>query len=188
RSVFEETGLAHQGPDIQITAEYTPVSEPGPNGAPGPPVVHSKWPTGAATQVRGQERPFPAQAGLPLVPGYEILRELGQGGMGIVYEARDLQLQRLVALKMIRPGRDVSQGALARFLAEARAVAQFKHAHLVQIYEIDEHEGQPYLSLELVEGGSLKRRLAGTPQTATAAAARSEEHTSEFQSRVDLVC
>ena len=91
--------------------------------------------------------------------------------MGIVYEARDLQLQRLVALKMIRPGRDLSHDALERLLAEARAVAQFKHPHLVQIYDIGEHDGQPYFSLELLEGGSLKHKLAGTPQPAAEAAA-----------------
>ena len=93
--------------------------------------------------------------------------------MGVVYKARHLKLQRLVALKMILPGRDLSEGDRdqERFLSEARAVAQFQHPHLVQIYEIGEHDGQPYFSLELLEGGNLSRKLAGTPQPAAAAAA-----------------
>src|SRR5207247_2507450 len=87
------------------------------------------------------------------------------------YKARHLLLKRLVALKMILPGWVLSPDRLARFLAEAQAVARFQHPNLVQIYGTGTHEGLPYLSLELVEGGSLKQKLTGTPQPPAAAAA-----------------
>ncbi len=107
----------------------------------------------------------------PELPGYEVLGELGKGGMGIVYKALDLRLRRLVALKRIHPGHDLSPERLERFLTEARAVARFQHPNLVQIYEIGEHQGHPYFSLELVEGGTLKEKLQGTPQPANESAA-----------------
>jgi tetratricopeptide (TPR) repeat protein/predicted Ser/Thr protein kinase len=112
-------------------------------------------------------RPTPLRAS---VPGYEILGELGRGGMGVVYKARQKGLNRLVALKMILSGGHASSGDLARFRLEAEAVAKLKHPNIVQIYEIGEHFGQPYFSLEFVDGGSLDKKLAGTPQPAAQAA------------------
>jgi tetratricopeptide (TPR) repeat protein len=109
---------------------------------------------------------------LPTVPGYEILAIVGRGGMGIVYQARDLKLQRLVALKMIDPERERAPGPedLKQMLAEARAVAQLGHPHIVHIYAIGEHDGQPYLALEFLDGGNLSKKLGGLPQPANAAA------------------
>lgn len=101
-------------------------------------------------------------APLPAVAGYEIGGELGRGGMGVVYRAQHLCLNRTVALKMI--GVAESAEHLARFLAEARAVARLQHPHIVQIHEIGEQDGRPYIALEYVAGVTLARHLNGTPQ------------------------
>ncbi|HND56316.1 MAG TPA: serine/threonine-protein kinase, partial [Pirellulaceae bacterium] len=101
---------------------------------------------------------------LPRIPGYDVLEMLGRGGMGVVYKARDLLLRRLVALKMISSGMAVGPEMLERFRAEARAVAALQHPHLVQIHEVGEHEGRPYLVFEFMAGGSLDARLGGVPQ------------------------
>jgi hypothetical protein len=96
---------------------------------------------------------------LPGVPNYEILRELGRGGMGVVYLARDQRLGRLVALKMLLGAEFAGPESRRRFLTEAKAVAQLRHPNIVQIYEVGEHVGLPYLALEYVEGGTLKQLI-----------------------------
>ena len=98
------------------------------------------------------------------VPGFEILSELGRGGMGIVYKARQLRLKRLVALKVIRHDRHCNREDLARFEIEAEVVARLNHPNIVRIYDIGRAIGVPFVALELLEGGTLKERLAGTPQ------------------------
>jgi hypothetical protein len=103
----------------------------------------------------------------PILPGYEILDELGRGGMGVVYKARQTALGRTVALKMILSGSQAGKAELARFQAEAQAVARLQHPNIVQIFEAGEHRedglSRPYMALEFVPGGSLADRLTGEP-------------------------
>src|SRR5205807_742852 len=108
--------------------------------------------------------------GCPTVTGYEILGELGRGGMGVVYKARRIDLKRLVALKMIVAGAHAGPDQLARFRTEAEAVARLQHPNIVQIYEVGEQDGLPFFSLEFVGGGSLDQKLGGNPQDPRAAA------------------
>src|SRR5437773_2236790 len=104
------------------------------------------------------------------VGGFELLEELGRGGMGVVYKAWQPGLNRLVALKMI-PGRALADpDAVARFRREAEAVARLQHPNIVHVHEVGEHDGQPYLVMEYVPGASLRQRLGGTPLTSPAAA------------------
>lgn len=105
----------------------------------------------------------------PAIPGYAILERIGRGGMGVVYKARQLRLNRLVALKMI-DGSLPSDEQLARFEQEAEAVALLQHPHIVQIHEVGEAGGRPFLALEFVDGETLAKRLGGEPQPPLAAA------------------
>jgi hypothetical protein len=109
------------------------------------------------------------------VPGYEVLGLLGRGGMGVVYQARQVQADRLVALKMILHAEHTGADGRTRFQSEARAVARLQHPHIVQVYEVGEHNGLPFFSLELCAGGGLDRKLAGTPLEARPAAALVEK-------------
>jgi WD40 repeat protein len=101
------------------------------------------------------------------VPGYEVLEELGRGGMGVVYKARDLRLRRVVALKMLLGGYFADREQRQRFCREAEAVARLQHPNIVQLFETGEFDAdgqpRPYFTLEFVDGGSLADRLAGRP-------------------------
>jgi serine/threonine-protein kinase len=115
----------------------------------------------------------PAQGGpaADAIPGYEILGTLGRGGMGVVYKARHLRLKRLVAVKMILAGGHAGPDDLARFRTEAEAIARLQHPSIVQVFEVGEHGALPFLSLEFCGGGSLAKKLAGTPLPPAEAAA-----------------
>jgi serine/threonine protein kinase len=104
------------------------------------------------------------------IPGYAILGELGHGGMGVVYKARQVSLGRLVALKMILAGAHARPEVVARFRAEAKTIAQLQHTTIVQVHEVGEHDGLQFLSLEFVKGTTLAKRLASDPQPGRAAA------------------
>jgi eukaryotic-like serine/threonine-protein kinase len=118
-----------------------------------------------ATPDPAPDLPIPSSIG-----DYDILEVLGRGGMGVVYKARHRTLGRLAALKMILSAEHASRAELCRFQAEAEAVGQLRHPNIVQIYEVDEADGNPYFALEFVEGGTLSARISQQPLPARQAA------------------
>ena len=111
---------------------------------------------------------FPARksrpASWPEIDGYQLLGELDRGGMGVVYLARQLTLDREVAVKVLLSGRHAGPRLRGRFQSEAATLARLRHPNIVQIFDSGQTEGVPYLALELVDGGSLKKGLGGRPQ------------------------
>ena len=152
----------------------TPAGEVDPGQvAGGATVAHEASPTatGLGDATPADRTPSaPAHRPAPTIAGYEIEGELGRGAMGVVYRARQVRLNRPCALKVILAGAHADPVAAVRFLAEAEAVARLQHPHVVQIHHIGEADGLPFFELEYVEGGSLDRRLDGTPWPARRAA------------------
>jgi serine/threonine protein kinase len=103
------------------------------------------------------------------IPGYDILEELGRGGMGVVFKARQVHLDRVVAVKMMLPRAVVGAEELSRFRVEAQAAARLDHPNIVRVFDFGEHEGRPYFSMEFVPGGSLRTLLGAAWQPAAAA-------------------
>lgn len=96
---------------------------------------------------------------------YDLIAELGRGGMGVVYKARHRALDRIVALKMILGGVHADPRFRTRFEREAAAVARLQHPHIVQVFEVGEHDGTPYFTMEYVDGGTLAQQLSTGPLT-----------------------
>jgi serine/threonine-protein kinase len=128
------------------------------------PSTNSAADNGVGSRMRNSECP------LPQIEGYEVEGVLGRGAMGVVYRARQLQLKRTVALKMLLAGEYASPQELVRFVREAEAVAALQHPHVVQVYDVGDLDGRPYFTMEFVDGGSLAEQLAGAPQPARHAA------------------
>src|SRR5207245_2581032 len=120
--------------DIAPETVLPPAEGPPPAPGPAPPPEH----------LPGARPGTPA--GGVNVPGYEVLSVLGRGGMGIVYKARQVKANRTVALKMILASRHAGPQEKMRFRIEARAVARLQHPHIVQVYEVGEHDGLPFFS------------------------------------------
>jgi WD40 repeat protein/serine/threonine protein kinase len=127
-------------------------------------------PTLSADPAKDQSTlPRTASAGdaIDAPPGFVLERELGEGGMGVVYLARQLGLNRLVALKLVKPSAKVDAKALIRFLAEAEAVAAVRHPNVVEVYQYGEHAGKPYMALEYCPGGDLTGLVSPTRERGT---------------------
>ena len=152
KSEAQLAGVDSVGPQANTEIPRTP---------PADDPYATRAPHGETTQVM-------AQPEWPTIPGYQILGELGRGGMGVVYKARQLSLQRLVALKMVRTGPFASAEERHRFHLEAEVVARLHHPNIVQIFEVGELAGQAFLVLELIDGHSLQRKMgaAWRPQEA----------------------
>ncbi|WP_439627082.1 protein kinase domain-containing protein [Gemmata sp.] len=158
-------GLAVETTELQ---RHDRLLRPDAADAGAPPELLSRLKQGWASVAR--PRPAPEPGPPPLVPGYEIEGELGRGGMAVVYRARHVDLNRPVALKVVLAGRHASPELRARFRREAEAVARLRHPGVVQVYDVGEYDGLPYLAMELVEGGTLRDRFRGAALAPAAAA------------------
>lgn len=155
------SGESKQGSDAphETTEDYPPIAEKS-----GPvPSTQGREPGVTEQPTLIGEPPFEhsTESTGSLFSDYQLLGVLGRGGMGIVYKARHKPLDRMVALKMLHP-QATPPKTLARFQAEAKAIAHLTHPNIVQIHEIGQFEGKPFLSLEFVEGGSLSNQLRKT--------------------------
>jgi serine/threonine protein kinase len=152
----------------QPTTDEIPSARAGlPEAATSLPVAPGPAETGPF--AGGRPAPLPGPGGF--IPGYELVAELGRGGMGVVYKAVQVGLKRVVAIKVILAGRFAAGDALVRFRTEGQTLARLQHPGIVQVHDIGQQDDRPYLILEYVEGGSLAGRLNGTPWEPRAAAA-----------------
>jgi hypothetical protein len=164
-----------EGPDAEdgvldraVEETVSPLdSAPAPPAAPDQPGADQVQTIAAA---QGNINPTRAAQHATLPPGYELLGRLGQGGMGVVYKARQTGPDRVVALKMILSGAHAGENERARFRKEAEAITRMRHDNIVQVFEVGEFEGRPFFSLEFCDGGGLDGLLKERPMSPTAAA------------------
>ena len=128
--------------------------------------VDALFPESSASggSIAAADRAAPTPAELPRIPGYDVESLLGRGGMGIVYKGRHLKLNRPVAIKMLLAGTCATAVERQRFLREAEAAARLLHPNIVQVFDVGDHAGRLYFTMEFVEGGTLAEQLAGVPQ------------------------
>lgn len=128
------------------------------------PLTESFHPGSQLNTPKLSDREVSASGPFGTIPGYEILRELGRGGMGVVYLARQAGVGRLVAVKMLLSGAHAAPVERARFEAEVAAIGRLQHPNLVQVFEVNEHDGRAYFSMEYLNGGSLDDLISGRPR------------------------
>ena len=119
------------------------------------------FPETVSTSSGGGRPAAQPPAEFPRITGYDVQALLGHGGMGVVYKARDLRLNRPVAIKMLLAGAYARPEERERFLREAEAAAGLRHPNIVPVYDVGDHDGRPYFTMEFVEGGSLAQQLGG---------------------------
>jgi serine/threonine protein kinase len=166
RALFErvkaQAASSHDtSPSIERNTPPKYESSMGPTTSPGTPPMPTPSRRGGPSSMSSMASVHVMQAARDA--GYDILSELGRGGMGVVYKAQQLGLKRMVALKMILAGAHASAEQMARFRAEAEAVAKLQHPNIVQVYDVGEIDGNPFLALEFVDGGSMEDKLKGQP-------------------------
>ena len=157
--------------DPDKTAAYQSVSEvvTNPDPAIGP-WTQGAGPSDETIPVNANSHELPRKTKVRYFGDYEILQTIAEGGMGVVYKARQVSLNRLVALKLIKSGVLADESELRRFQKEAEVVALLDHVGILPIFEVGEHDGQRYLSIKLVEGGNLRDRLDSFKDNPRAAA------------------
>ena len=140
-------------------------------GMDPPPAAKDAFPPTEVLSAAPKAAPAAAAKAWPSVPGYEILEEVGRGGMAVVYKARQVALDRIVALKTILPSSAGAEEERTRFLREARVMALLQHPNVIQIHEIGYSGDRPFIAMEYMGGGSLAASLAGKPMSPQQAAA-----------------
>jgi tRNA A-37 threonylcarbamoyl transferase component Bud32 len=171
RADFARGGTVTLTPERDDSSRETRTFVPQPEAAAGDPgqgtatTVRDESPTGRDDLELSRSASAPARprVGGDGLPGYELLDEIGAGGMGVVYKARQIKLDRVVALKMLLAGARANTDQLARFKAEALAVARLDHPNIVQVYDIGEHDGLPFFAMEYVAGAPLDKKLNRQP-------------------------
>jgi predicted Ser/Thr protein kinase len=130
-------------------------------------LIAGNAPADAGTTVSGPvtqpAHPGRGRGSLPAVPGYEVLEELGKGGMGVVFKARQVAFDRLVAVKMVRAHLLAGPDEMSRFRTEARALGQLDDPHVVRVFDFDEEQGCPFFVMQYLSGGSLANLLRDGP-------------------------
>jgi eukaryotic-like serine/threonine-protein kinase len=144
---------------VSDETRVTPPSATDPNATRVPATADTAGPTDPHATLQHQSGGAAHAPGRVQVPGYEILGELGRGGMGVVYRAKQVKLNRVVALKMVLAGGHASAAEVARFVAEAEAVAAVRHPNVIQVFDSGEADGTPFMAMEFLPGGSLHAAL-----------------------------